>query len=88
MVKKNISDLKPEELKGKVVFVRADLNVPQVSGGGGRQPRDYRCSPVGFACLLLLPVAHPMIQASLHARHVGAEALPNANRRLAAATAH
>lgn len=41
MVKKNVADLKPEELKGKVVFVRADLNVPQVrpacggSGGGG-----------------------------------------------------
>ncbi len=30
MVKKNVADLKPEELKGKVVFVRADLNVPQV----------------------------------------------------------
>lgn len=30
MVKKNVGDLKPEELKGKVVFVRADLNVPQV----------------------------------------------------------
>ncbi|KAI7844575.1 hypothetical protein COHA_001933 [Chlorella ohadii] len=29
MVKKNVADLKPEELKGKVVFVRADLNVPQ-----------------------------------------------------------
>ena len=29
--KRNIADLKPEELAGKVVFVRADLNVPQVS---------------------------------------------------------
>lgn len=35
MVKKNVADLKPEELAGKVVFVRADLNVPQVRGGGG-----------------------------------------------------
>ena len=31
MVKRNVADLKPEELAGKVVFVRADLNVPQVS---------------------------------------------------------
>lgn len=31
-MKKNVADLKPEELKGKVVFVRADLNVPQVRG--------------------------------------------------------
>ena len=30
MVKRNVADLKPEELEGKVVFVRADLNVPQV----------------------------------------------------------
>jgi 3-phosphoglycerate kinase len=30
MVKKNVADLAPEDLKGKVVFVRADLNVPQV----------------------------------------------------------
>ncbi|KAI3433409.1 hypothetical protein D9Q98_003225 [Chlorella vulgaris] len=29
MVKKNVADLAPEDLKGKVVFVRADLNVPQ-----------------------------------------------------------
>ncbi|GAB4822809.1 hypothetical protein N2152v2_009855 [Parachlorella kessleri] len=27
--KRSVSDLKPEELKGKTVFVRADLNVPQ-----------------------------------------------------------
>ena len=43
MVKKNVADLKPEELKGKVVFVRADLNVPQVrgraGGGSGGRPR-------------------------------------------------
>ncbi|EFN59488.1 hypothetical protein CHLNCDRAFT_29609 [Chlorella variabilis] len=29
MVKKNVADLKTEELAGKVVFVRSDLNVPQ-----------------------------------------------------------
>ena len=30
MVKKNVGDLSAEQLAGKVVFVRADLNVPQV----------------------------------------------------------
>lgn len=29
MAKRSVDDLKPEELKGKTVFVRADLNVPQ-----------------------------------------------------------
>jgi len=32
MVKKNVADLSKEQLEGKVVFVRADLNVPQVGG--------------------------------------------------------
>lgn len=40
-MKKNVADLKPEELKGKVVFVRADLNVPQVSEAG-ESPRRWR----------------------------------------------
>ena len=30
MVKRSVGSLKPEELAGKVVFVRSDLNVPQV----------------------------------------------------------
>lgn len=28
--KRNVSDLKEADLKGKTVFLRADLNVPQV----------------------------------------------------------
>jgi hypothetical protein len=39
MVKKNVADLKPEELAGKVVFVRADLNVPQVRAAATLQHR-------------------------------------------------
>ena len=39
MVKRNVADLKPEELAGKVVFVRADLNVPQVRVPRREPPR-------------------------------------------------
>ena len=37
--KKSISDLSAEELQGKTVFVRADLNVPQAREGERRRVR-------------------------------------------------
>lgn len=43
MVKKNVADLSKADLEGKVVFVRADLNVPQVRRLRGL-PRTGRCT--------------------------------------------
>ena len=38
MAKRDVGDLSKADLEGKVVFVRADLNVPQVRAGRrGRQ---------------------------------------------------
>lgn len=61
--KKNLADLKPEELKGKVVFVRADLNVPQVGrcwqwcvGAGGWCHLLPCCMQLSRRCAFDIPI--------------------------------
>ena len=55
MVKKNVADLKTEELAGKVVFVRSDLNVPQVGRGRRQAAAVAAAAGLGrlFACAWL-----------------------------------